>query len=422
MTIALIKTPRAFVPLLEDVRYKGAQGGRGSAKSHHFAGALVERCLMKRTRAVAIREVQLSIKESVKALIENKIKQFGVEDRFECLEREIRGPHGSLVIFRGMQNHTAASIKSLEDYDLAWVEEAQSLSQRSLDLLTPTIRAPGSELWFSWNPDSPNDPVDKFFEENKDDDDFRLVHVTWRDNPFFPDELRRDMLRDRKRDRDKYMHIWEGKYRRHSAARVFSNWEVAEFETPSDVQFYYGADWGFSVDPSVLVRAFKCDRALVRGVDPSRTLYVDHEAYAVGVETDFLPALFAGSDTMEPPRWQNPYRYSGVPGAHLYPIRADSARPEVISHLARRGFKITGAVKGKNSVEEGVTFLQNYDLIVHPRCEHVAAEMNDYSWKIDRRTGEILGELADKDNHTIDALRYATEGTRRAMRRMEDVL
>lgn len=377
-----IATPRVFVPLLEPKRFKGAKGGRGGAKSHFFAERLVEEMVCTHIRAACVREVQNSIKDSVKQLLEDKINLFGVSDEFDITDREIRGPNDGLIIFRGLQNHTATSIKSLEGFNRCWVEEAQTISQRSLDLLTPTFRK-GSELSFSWNPALATDPVDRLFSENKDDPDFECVHVTYADNPWFPDELRRDMERDRRRDPEKYAHIWLGEYQRNSEARVFRNWKVEEFDTPDDARFYYGADWGFSVDPTVLVRAF------VEG----RTLYVDAEVYQVGCEIDRTPDLF---DKIE--------------GSRKWPIRADSARPETISYMQRHGFpRLVPANKGAGSVEDGIEFLKSYDIVVHPRCRHTADELALYAYKTDKLTGEVLPVLEDKKNHVIDALRYAVE-------------
>jgi phage terminase large subunit len=156
-----IKTPRWFKPLLKPSRYKAAYGGRGSGKSHAFAEAVIESHVIdQKRRTVCVREIQKSLSQSVKRLLELKIEQLGVEDYFEIQQFEIRSRHGDgIIIFQGMQNHTSDSIKSLEGYDCAWVEEAQSLSQRSLDLLRPTIRKPDSELWFTWNPNKDNDPI-----------------------------------------------------------------------------------------------------------------------------------------------------------------------------------------------------------------------------------------------------------------------
>lgn len=346
--------------------------------------------------------MQKSLEQSVKRLIEDKIEALGVGSYFGVLEREIRTPGGGLILFQGMQNHTAESIKSLEGYDGAWCEEAQSLSQRSLDLLRPTIRKEDSELWFSWNPKRPSDPVDALLRSDELPPGAVVVQANWQDNPWFPEVLRKEMEWDRRRDPDKYAHIWGGGYERNSEARVFRNWREEEFETPSDARFYFGADWGFSVDPSVLVRCY------IRG----RTLFIDAEAYAVGCEIDHTPALFAGDDDRKPPRWQNPQGRKGIAGATRWPITADSARPETISYMQRRGFRVQPAKKGAGSVEEGIEFLKSYDIVVHPRCRHTIDELTNYCFKTDKLTGEVLPVLEDKKNHVIDAVRYALEGVR----------
>ena len=383
-----IPTPRKFVPLLGKARYKGAHGGRGSGKSHFFAEMLVERCVMvPGTRAVCVREIQKSLKNSVKMLVEDKIRKLGVSVMFEILDSEIRTPGGGVIIFTGMQNHTSDSIKSLEGFDIAWCEEAQSLSQRSLDLLRPTIRKPGSELWFSWNPAKPTDPVDVLLRGENPPSDATVVEANWSDNPWLPDELRADLEDDRRRDPDKFLHVWGGHYSLNSEARVFRNWSVEEFPPPRDAVYRFGADWGFAVDPTVLVRCY------IEG----RNLYVDYEAYEVGCEIDHLPALFDRID-----------------GSRKWLIRADSARPETVSYMRRQGFKITPALKGQGSIEDGVEFLRSFDIKVHPRCENVIEELTLYSYKVDPHTQEILPVLDDKDNHTIDALRYALEELRRS--------
>jgi len=384
----VIDTPRWAVPLLQPSRYKGVYGGRGSGKSHERAEALIERCIMDRTFAVCIREVQKSLAQSVKKLLELKIEAMGVGKLFEVQQTVIKCPNGGLIIFQGMQNHTADSIKSLEGYDIAWVEEAQSLSQRSLDLLRPTIRKPGSELWFTWNPSQATDPVDVLLRGENPPPDALVVQANYRDNPWLPDVLRGELEYDRSRDPDKFAHIWLGEYQRNSEARVFRNWRVEDFTAPDGVTFRMGADFGFSIDPSVLLRCY---------ID-WRNLYIDHEAWQIGCEIDRLPDLFMT-----------------VPGAESWPMVADSSRPETISYLRNHGFpRILSAVKGARSVEEGVEFLKSFDIIVHPRCQHVIDELTLYSFEIDPLTGMVLPKLADRNNHCIDALRYACEGVRRA--------
>jgi phage terminase large subunit len=317
----------------------------------------------------------------------------GVGHLFDVRAADIGTPHGGVIIFQGMQDHTADSIKSLQGFDIAWVEEAQSLSARSLELLRPTIREEGSEIWFSWNPNTKDDPVDQLLRGDSVPPDSIVVKVNFDDNPYLPDVLREEMEYDRKRDFERYLHVWKGEYANNSNARVFTNWIEEEFDTPKGAVFRLGADWGFSVDPSVLVRCF---------IDGKR-LYVDYEAYMVGCEIDQLPDLFRR-----------------VPDSEKWFITADSARPETISYMQRHGYpKISAAIKGAKSVEEGVEFLKSFDIVVHPRCVETIKELTNYSYEIDPLTNLVLPKLADKDNHVIDALRYACEGARRSQRSRE---
>jgi phage terminase large subunit len=394
LSILDIKTPRWSLPLLKPARYKGAWGGRGSGKSHFFAEMLLEEHIINPNQAsVCVREVQKSLNQSVKRLLEMKIDELNVGSYFEVLDSQIKNRSGEgIIIFQGMQNHTNDSIKSLEGYDRAWVEEAQSLSQGSLDKLRPTIRKPNSELWFSWNPQLNTDPVDQLLRGEYPPESAAVVKVNWSDNPWFPDVLREEMEYDRRRDPDKYLHIWQGEYQRNSESRVFRNWRIEEFEAQADDVLRFGADWGFASDPTVLVRCF------IRG----RKLYIDYEAYQVGCEILNIPELFMT-----------------VPESELYPIIADSARPETISHVRKHGFsRIMPAVKGPKSIEEGIEWLKSFDVVVHPRCRHTIDELSLYSYKVDKMTGQVLPVLEDKQNHVIDALRYACEAVRRANRRV----
>jgi len=414
-----IPVARAFLPILQPARYKGVFGGRGSAKSHEFAKLLIDRCLEKSTRAVCVREVQKSLEQSVKRLLEDKIDEFGLRNEFKVMNTHIEGPDEGIIIFQGMQSHTAVSIKSLEGYDIAWVEEAQALSQNSLTLLRPTIRKPGSELWFSWNPGLPTDPVDNFFRGNAPRDsskppwekppDSILVQTTYRDNPWLPQVLRTEMEWDQRIDPDKYAYVWLGSYETKSESRVFKNWRKEEFETPANVLFRYGADWGYSIDPSTLVRCFEVlPTAAELAANPKarKKLYIDREAYKIGCEIDHLPALFDSMDDKQ---------------ARLWPIIADSARPETISYLNRNGYPLMkAATKGPNSVKEGVIFLQGYEIIIHPRCIHTIDEFTLYSYKTDPLTGEITPILEDKKNHIIDPVRYAAEPLRKGTMAMRE--
>ncbi|MFL5063488.1 MAG: PBSX family phage terminase large subunit [Xanthobacteraceae bacterium] len=216
-----IPTPRVFVPLLTPARYLGAWGGRGSGKSHFFAEKLVEDSLAapgenagEGLRSVCIREVQKTLKDSAKRLIESKLIKHGLgeADGFRVYEDRIKTPGDGVIIFQGMADHTAESIKSLEGFLRAWSEEAQSLSARSVTLLRPTIRAPGSQLWFSWNPRRKVDPVDVMLRGPELPTGATVVRANWSDNPYFPAELEQERLDCLRSTPDQYDHIWNGGY------------------------------------------------------------------------------------------------------------------------------------------------------------------------------------------------------------------
>lgn len=210
-----IPTAEVFAPLLEPARYKASFGGRGGAKSHFFAGLLIEDSLAEKGLfSVCLREVQKSLKDSAKRLIEAKLVDFGLgeADGFKVYEDRIKTPGDGAIVFQGMQDHTAESAKSLEGAKRAWFEEGQSCSARSLQILRPTIRADGSQLWFSWNPRRKKDPVDAMFRGDSLPTGAVVVKSNWRDNPWFPKVLEAERLDCLRTAPDQYDHIWEGGY------------------------------------------------------------------------------------------------------------------------------------------------------------------------------------------------------------------
>lgn len=385
-----LNTAPIFEPLLENKRYKGAKGGRGSGKSHFFAECIIETMLINPgARIVCIREIQRSLKFSSKALIESKINSLGVSEYFEITLTEIRAKRGNgLIIFQGMQDHTADSIKSLEGFDVAWVEEAQNLSKRSLELLRPTIRKENSELWFSWNPENETDAVDSFFKQMQENGatDFILVTANFSDNPFLPTELFNEQEYDRRYNPSTYEHIWLGGYNTKSDALIFKGkFRVENFSTDGLGNPYHGLDFGFANDPTAAIRCYIHDRKL----------YISHEAGAVGLELDYTAEFLK----------------ERIENIHKYVIRADNARPESISYLKRHGLSmITPTIKGKGSIEDGIEFIRSFEaIIIHERCVETAREFRLYSYKTDPHSGDILPQILDENNHYIDALRYALE-------------
>lgn len=388
--VITIETAEVFKPLLARKRFKGAKGGRASGKSHFFAELLVEECVADPTlSAVCIREIQKSLKFSAKRLIEKKIAEMGVGHLFQIVDNEIRRRpvHGmsappGVIIFQGLQDHTADSIKSLEDFRIVWVEEAQSISARSMQLLLPTFRG-GSQLWFSWNPDQPDDPVEKLFASLSADEGV-LVHANYLDNPMCPEESKQDAERHRRNDPDTYDHVWLGGYNTKRDAIIFNGkYSIEEFEPQWDWEPLHGLDWGFSQDPTAAVRCYVYDN----------TLYVYQEAGKVGLELD---------ETAD-------YLRERIPGIEQYVIRADSARPESVSYCKRDGLRLIESVeKWKGSVEDGIQHMRAYDRIaIHPQCKETAQEFRLYAYKVNKQTDEVTPVIIDKNNHYIDAIRYA---------------
>jgi phage terminase large subunit len=210
--------------------------------------------------------------------------------------------------------------------------------------------------------------------------------VSFRDNPWLPRELAEEESYLASVDPDAHAWVWLGHPRTASDAQVFKGKYVSEPFTPEPDWSgpYLGADWGFAQDPSALIRLWI----------HNRTLYVDHEAWGLGVDIDRLPALF-----------------DQVPDARRYTIRADSSRPETISYLRQHGYSlIRPALKWAGSVEDGIAHIRQYErIVVHPRCARLLEELRLYSYKIDRLTGDVLPEVVDRHNHLLDAMRYALQ-------------
>jgi phage terminase large subunit len=390
--IVQTKVPRWAVPLLPARRYKGAKGGRSGGKSHFFVEQTVAKMAADpRRKVIGIREVQKSIRYSVKELVEAKIEELKVGHLFD-VQRDVilhkRGP--GLMHFTGMQDHTADSVKGLESFDQALIDEANQISARSLRLLTPTMRKQGSELWFGWNPENEDDPVDRFFRDNAGHPDFACVEVNIPDNPFVSDTGWAEYVRDRDRARNNpndwaiFEHVWHGAYNLMSDRIVFAGkYAVEAFEPqPGWDGPYYGCDFGFAQDPTTFVEKWR----------HGNTLYYRRAAGRVGLELDET-AKFAADH---------------LPGIEKHVIRADSARPESISYLARHGLpRIVGVDKWKGSVEDGIAFMRSHDrIVIHPEAEPARKEHGLYRYKVNK-AGDILPEIEDADNHYIDAGRYA---------------
>lgn len=379
---------RKFARLFEKARYKCYYGGRGGAKSHTIAAALILICSNKRTRVVCARQFQKSIKDSVKELLEIKIKELGLEAAFDVLTTEIVcKTTGSRITFIGLQRNPQ-SVKSLEGCDICWVEEARTVSNDSMELLVPTIRKPGSEIWFSYNPVAPDDPVDVYFRGPILPKDAIIECVSWRDNPYFnatemPDEM--ELLK--KKDIQKYRHVWEGEYDEAVESRIFKNWRIGRLPVPEKTPPRFGLDFGYQNSPNAFVKVY-----FLRA---TKQIYICSEGYGLKTAIEDIPSIL--DDTLE---------------ARDFTIHADSARPETINYLNGKGFSVVAAKKGPGSIREGITWLQGYEIVIAPECVHVQNQVRLYSWQVDPLTHKILKVPQDYDDDYIDAIRYATEEDR----------
>ena len=290
MSQLIVDAPEALLPLIKPARYKAAYGGRGGAKSHFFAEQIAVRCYAKKTRVVCIREVQVTIRDSVRQLIVDKIYKLGLGWFYEILRDEIRGKNGSLIIFRGMQDYNAQNIKSLEDFDVAWVEEAQTLSANSLRLLRPTIRKDGSELWFSWNPRYETDAVDTFFRGQTPPKNAIIIPINWDSNPFLPDVLREEKDADFENDPDMAEHVWNGGYEKITEAQYYARHIFAAEKQgrigyfPHDPAYPVMTSWDIGVDDYTAVWFWQHIHPWVHVIDY-------YEASGLGADECFAEAL-----------------------------------------------------------------------------------------------------------------------------------
>lgn len=397
-----IKLPeKALFLLTEKARYKVLRGGRGSAKSWSMGIAALVVALQSKKRILCTRQLQKSIKDSIHKLLTDCIHSLGFDAYFTITQNEIRCYNGSEFIFAGVQNNVT-EIKSMEGIDICICEEAQTMSAESWEILIPTIRKNGSEFWIAFNPDSEQDPTYQKFVVNPPEDCIS-VEMNYTDNPFFPDVLRKEMEYCKRTDYFKYQHIWEGKPTIHTQALVFKDkFIVQDFEIPkkSEVErFFIGCDWGFSSDPTTIILSYIKDN----------TLYICREGYGIGVDLAMIPQKI----------------FANVPeSADGWPIYCDNARPETISFLRARRWRVPAggnmrevsynlkpADKWKGSVEDGIAYLKSFEkIVIHPSCKHTIEEFSNYSYEMDKRTGEVLPKVRDSFNHCIDGLRYSLNG------------
>lgn len=379
--------PEPMEPWLQPKRYKIAKGGRGGGKSMTIAQILVSLAATKKLRILCAREIQKSIKESVHYMLAEAIEALGLQAFYDVGQSYIKSITGSEFIFTGLR-HNIDSIKSMGGINIVWIEEADKTSPETWLKLDPTIRAKGSEIWFSYNPEDEDSIVHKLALNPYPN--MLVVEINFEDNPFFPEELevqRLRMLADPDA-RDDYEHVWLGKTKKNLHAQIFRNkWAVEYFESASDwFGPYFGCDWGYSNDPTVLIKCWIYNEIL----------YIEKCISQVGLELDDTPGRF----------------HRAMPEARDFVIRADSASPSNISYVKRNGHpRMIGAKKPKNSIIDGIIRMRAFKkIVIMPGLDDdVIMNFRLYSWKTDKLTHEVLNEPVDKYNDCIDAIRYALE-------------
>lgn len=395
MTVARIEIPPKLIPVFSsNYRYRGSWGGRGSGKTRTFAKMTAVRGVMFAESGVegvilCGREYMNSLSDSSMEEVKQAIRsEPWLDNYYEIGDNFIRAKNRKVwYVFSGLR-HNLDSIKSKARILIAWIDEAESVSEIAWSKLIPTVREEGSEVWVTWNPEIDGSATDKRFRKNPPSNAI-IVEMNHGDNPWFPSVLEEERLNDQTRlDPNTYAWIWEGAYLENSDKQVLANKYVVK-SFPDDLwqkadRLLFGADFGFAKDPNTLLRQFILNDCL----------YIEYEEYGIGVELDHMPAF-----------------YDKIPESRKWPIKADSARPETISYLKRQGFNISAAKKWQGSVEDGITHLRGFkQIIIHPRCKETAKEARLYSYKTDRITGEVLPVIEDKNNHCWDAVRYGLDG------------
>lgn len=383
--ILQVPTPAAFGELysvpLGAVRERCYYGGRGSAKSWQIARALLVHGVNRRLRILCAREYQTSMKDSVLRILTDQIALLGLGGFYYSTGSSIIGENGTEFLFKGLRRDIS-QIKSTEGIDIAWLEEAESVSAHSWRVLIPTIRKPGSEIWTTFNPALPTDATYQRLVVKRPPRSI-VRKVSFRDNPWLPVVLDEEQAELFKNDPEAWAHVWDGEPWSRSDAQVLNGkWTTQEFEPDESFgEPLYGADWGFANDPTIIFRGYIKDKRL----------WVYRAQGKPQLDNDATAQLFR--EHLDDVRRQ---------------IRADSARPETINEMRKRELNVVGVDKWAGSVADGIAFLRSFDsIVIHVNEKRAIEEARLWRYKVDPRTQEVLPHLVAGFDHTWDAGRYA---------------
>ena len=395
---AELPLPPKAVPVFSGrVRFRGMHGGRGSAKTQTMALMTAVKGYQYGRMGInglllCAREHAVNLDESSMQEVKDAIRRVPwLSAYYEIGEQFIRSKDRRInYAFTGLR-HNIQGTKSKARILIAWVDEAEHVSEHAWRTLIPTVRAEGpdwnSEIWLSWNREFENSATNKRFIQQQTDE-MKIIELNWRDNPWFPEVLNRQRLEDQRLRPETYGHIWEGEYLTLSDAQVFAGlFELSRFEPQPDWEGpYYGLDFGFSQDPTAATESYIFDNCL----------YIFRAAEKKKLEIDETASWLA----------------KNFPRSTMHVIRADNARPESISYLKNHGVpRCIACKKGKGSVEDGVAYIKGFDRVyIHEDYALPAHfEFIRYAYKVDRLSGDIMPILVDAYNHIIDSLRYGLE-------------
>jgi len=379
--------------LFQPARFKVAHGGRGSGKSWAYARALILAAANGGARILCTREVQKSIKDSVHRLLSDQIEAMGLGNKFEILETTIRGPGGSEFLFAGLANHTVESIKSYEGVTHCWIEEAQSVSKKSLDILTPTIRREGSEIWVTFNPLMDTDEVWKRFVLNTPPNAV-VMQVNWNDNPWFPDVLEQERLHCQATSPADYDNIWEGQCRPTVEGAIYAGEMAAVMSeqritnVPYDPRLKAHAIWdlGWNDAMSIII--------VQRGLSDMRIIgYLEDRFKTLDWYAAQLKAL--------PYNWAHDW----LPhDGNTKDFKTGKSTAEILKSFGRKT-KQTPNI----GIEPGIKAAR----MTLPRCyfdkvktERLVECLKRYRRSIPQTTGEPGSPVHDEYSHGADAMRY----------------
>ena len=390
--------PEYGIKFRDDLRYFVQYGGRGGGKSHDDAEKVITLMRFRANyRVLCVREFQNSLDDSVYSLMEQKAQSM-YPNFFEFKNGKIYGANGSFASFKGLARNLG-SVKSLEGYDMCWIEEGQYISAAAWELLNPTIRKENSKILITMNRESETSVLDKMFIQDTPPPRSDVVKVNYYDNPYPIPELEEMAEHCKRVDYEAYRYIWLGELNMISKAQVLhGKWRVENFDTAAliegkSVPLYHGADWSNGgADPHTLIRSFILDNKL----------YIDYEMMS-NLDFQQLPELWNRFPSIE----------ASVNNRNrLWTVYCDGARPDLVKMMFDKGYNAKAAPKkwrgDKSSVRAGIDYLRSFDeIIIHDRCKKTAEEAANWKWKIDERSGDVMPELVDAHNHLMDALRYS---------------